>query len=117
MTTTDIAFKVDPAYRAVCEKFLGDFDAFTQAFSKAWYKLTHRDMGPRERYPGAEKVNENDLLWQDPIPVADYATYRRGRHCSAEAVDSGFGCFGFWPRVHGFFGGGCAPQQRQARRC
>ncbi|TPG72350.1 catalase/peroxidase HPI [Hymenobacter nivis] len=73
MMTTDIAFKVDPEYRKVCEKFLGDFDAFTQAFSKAWYKLTHRDMGPRERYLGPEKVNENDLLWQDPIPVADYA--------------------------------------------
>ena len=73
MMTTDIALKEDPEYRKVCEKFLNDFDAFTQAFSKAWYKLTHRDMGPRERYLGAEKVNENDLLWQDPIPVADYA--------------------------------------------
>ncbi|WP_226916015.1 catalase/peroxidase HPI [Hymenobacter siberiensis] len=72
MMTTDIALKEDPEYRKVCEKFLNDFDAFTQAFSKAWYKLTHRDMGPRERYLGAEKVNENDLLWQDPIPVADY---------------------------------------------
>ena len=73
MMTTDIALKVDPEYRAVCEKFLNDFEAFTQAFSKAWYKLTHRDMGPRERYLGPEKVNENDLLWQDPIPVANYA--------------------------------------------
>ena len=73
MMTTDLALKEDPAYRAVCEKFLNDFDALTQAFSKAWYKLTHRDMGPRERYLGAEKVLENDLLWQDPIPVADYA--------------------------------------------
>ncbi|MFD2787180.1 catalase/peroxidase HPI [Hymenobacter rubripertinctus] len=72
MMTTDIALKVDPEYRAVCEKFLNDFDAFTQAFSKAWYKLTHRDMGPRERYLGPEKRNQNDLLWQDPIPLADY---------------------------------------------
>ena len=72
MMTSDIAFKVDPEYRRVCEKFLGDFDAFTQAFSKAWYKLTHRDMGPRERYLGPEKVNEDDLLWQDPIPLRDY---------------------------------------------
>jgi catalase-peroxidase len=72
MMTTDIALKVDPEYRKVCEKFLNDFDAFTQAFSKAWYKLTHRDMGPRERYLGPEKRNENDLLWQDPIPLADY---------------------------------------------
>ena len=72
MMTTDLALKVDPAYRAVCEKFLNDFDAFTQAFSKAWYKLTHRDMGPRERYLGPEKRIGNDLLWQDPIPLADY---------------------------------------------
>ena len=73
MMTTDIALKVDPEYRKVCEKFLHDFDAFTQAFSKSWYKLTHRDMGPRERYLGSEKRNDNDLLWQDPIPLADYA--------------------------------------------
>ena len=73
MMTTDIALKVDPEYRKVCEKFHHDFDAFTQAFSKAWYKLTHRDMGPRERYLGSEKRNDNDLLWQDPIPLADYA--------------------------------------------
>jgi catalase-peroxidase len=72
MMTTDIALKVDPSYRRVCEKFLGDFDALTQAFSKAWYKLTHRDMGPRERYLGPEKRNDNDLLWQDPIPPLDH---------------------------------------------
>ena len=72
MMTSDIALKTDPEYRKVCEKFLSDFDAFTQAFSKAWYKLTHRDMGPRERYLGPEKRLENDLLWQDPIPLLDY---------------------------------------------
>jgi catalase-peroxidase len=72
MMTSDIALKVDPEYRKVCEKFLGDFEAFTLAFSKAWYKLTHRDMGPKERYLGPEKVNEDDLLWQDPIPARTY---------------------------------------------
>ncbi len=72
MMTSDLALKVDPEYRKVCEKFLHDFDAFTQAFSKAWYKLTHRDMGPRERYLGPEKRNENDLLWQDPIPPLEH---------------------------------------------
>ena len=74
MMTSDIALKVDPEYRKVCEKFLNDFEAFTQAFSKAWYKLTHRDMGPRERYLGPEKRLENGLLWQDPIPLVDHAT-------------------------------------------
>ncbi|NEU12717.1 catalase/peroxidase HPI [Methylobacterium sp. BTF04] len=72
MMTSDIALKVDPEYRKVCEKFLNDFDAFTLAFSKAWYKLTHRDMGPKERYLGAEVTLENDLLWQDPIPPRDF---------------------------------------------
>jgi catalase-peroxidase len=68
MMTSDIALKVDPEYRKVCEKFLADFDAFTQAFSKAWYKLTHRDMGPKHRYLGPEVKIENGLLWQDPLP-------------------------------------------------
>ena len=72
MMTSDIALKVDPEYRKVCEKFLADFDAFTQAFSKAWYKLTHRDMGPKHRYLGPEVRIEDGLLWQDPLPERDY---------------------------------------------
>jgi len=72
MMTSDIALKVDPVYRAICERFLTDFDYFTEQFSKAWYKLTHRDMGPRERYVGPEVTIQPDLLWQDPIPVRDY---------------------------------------------
>ena len=72
MMTSDIALKEDPSYRAICEKFLGDFDAFSDAFSKAWYKLTHRDMGPKVRYLGPEVPSE-DLLWQDPIPSLDHA--------------------------------------------
>ncbi|MGJ7580472.1 catalase/peroxidase HPI [Variovorax sp. RHLX14] len=72
MMTSDIALKVDPEYRKVCEKFLADFDAFTQAFSKAWYKLTHRDMGPKHRYLGPEVRIEDGLLWQDPLPERNY---------------------------------------------
>jgi catalase-peroxidase len=70
MMTSDIALKVDPVYRAICEGFLADFDAFTLAFSKAWYKLTHRDMGPKSRYLGPE-VPAEDLPWQDPLPAAE----------------------------------------------
>ena len=72
MMTSDIALKVDPVYREICERFLNDFDYFTLQFSKAWYKLTHRDMGPKERYLGEERTIEDDLLWQDPIPPVDH---------------------------------------------
>ncbi|MFJ4219486.1 catalase/peroxidase HPI [Curtobacterium luteum] len=73
MMTSDIALKVDPEYRKVCEKFLADFDTFTLAFSKAWYKLTHRDMGPKHRYLGPEVTIQDELLWQDPLPDAEGA--------------------------------------------
>ncbi|WP_116125131.1 catalase/peroxidase HPI [Lewinella sp. IMCC34183] len=71
MMTSDIALKKDPAYREICEKFLNDFDYFTDAFSRAWYKLVHRDMGPKDRYLGPE-VAEEDLMWQDPVPKRDH---------------------------------------------
>jgi len=71
MMTSDIALKEDTVYREICEKFLNDFDYFTEAFSKAWYKLTHRDMGPKNRYLGPEVAKE-DLLWQDPIPTCNH---------------------------------------------
>lgn len=71
MMTSDIALKVDPKYRTICEGFLADFQDFTDAFSKAWFKLTHRDMGPKTRYLGPE-VPSQDFAWQDPIPDADY---------------------------------------------
>ncbi len=71
MMTSDIALKVDPVYRAVCERFLADFDYFTDQFSRAWYKLTHRDMGPKDRYLGPEVAAE-DLPWQDPLPQAQH---------------------------------------------
>ena len=71
MMTSDIALKTDPAYREVCERFLDDFDYFADAFARAWYKLTHRDMGPVDRYLGPE-VPEVALPWQDPIPALDH---------------------------------------------
>ena len=71
MMTSDIALKEDPAYREVCQHFLSDFDYFADAFSRAWYKLTHRDMGPKDRYVGPE-VPDVTLPWQDPIPTLDH---------------------------------------------
>ncbi|KAJ1684619.1 hypothetical protein LUZ63_020374 [Rhynchospora breviuscula] len=69
MMTSDIALKVDPVYREICLRFRDDFDGFTTAFSEAWYKLTHRDMGPKSRYLGPE-VAAKDFPWQDPLPAA-----------------------------------------------
>ena len=68
MTTADMALRMDPVYEKISRKFLNDFDAFADAFARAWFKLTHRDMGPIARYLGAEVPNEV-LIWQDPIPA------------------------------------------------
>ncbi len=72
MTTADMAFKVDPEYRRIMERFRADPNYFADAFARAWFKLCHRDMGPKARYLGPE-VPAEDLLWQDPIPTADGA--------------------------------------------
>ena len=71
MLTTDVALKHDDDFRAVLEEFRDDPDEFQQSFAKAWYKLIHRDMGPPERFLGPE-VPEETMLWQDPLPDADY---------------------------------------------
>ncbi len=71
MLTTDLSLKFDPSYRQIAQRFLDDPEAFRLAFAKAWFKLTHRDMGPRARYLGAEVPNDI-LLWQDPVPPVDH---------------------------------------------
>ncbi|PZQ23124.1 MAG: catalase/peroxidase HPI [Sphingopyxis macrogoltabida] len=68
MTTADMALKRDPEFRAISEKFRNDHEAFKDAFARAWFKLTHRDMGPKVRYLGPE-VPAEDLIWQDPVPA------------------------------------------------
>ena len=68
MTTADMALKMDPELRKISEKFRHDHEAFKDAFARAWFKLTHRDMGPKVRYLGPE-VPAEDLIWQDPIPA------------------------------------------------
>ena len=67
MTDADMAMKMDPIYKEICLKFKRDPDYFSKTFAKAWFKLTHRDMGPKVRYIGPDVPNE-DLIWQDPIP-------------------------------------------------
>ena len=71
MTTADIALKTDPAYLEISQRFRANPDQFADAFARAWFKLTHRDMGPKARYLGPEVPGE-DFIWQDPVPTADY---------------------------------------------
>ena len=71
MLTTDLALRVDPAYEKISRRFLANPDQFADAFGRAWFKLTHRDMGPKVRYLGPE-VPAEDLIWQDPIPAVDH---------------------------------------------
>jgi len=70
MTDADMAMKMDPAYRKISERFYKDPEAFSDAFARAWFKLTHRDMGPKVRYIGPD-VPQEDLIWQDPVPAGN----------------------------------------------
>ncbi|MEC8082737.1 MAG: catalase/peroxidase HPI [Pseudomonadota bacterium] len=71
MTDADMAMKMDPEYRKISERFYKDPAYFSDVFARAWFKLTHRDMGPKTRYLGAD-VPQEDLIWQDPVPSVDY---------------------------------------------
>jgi catalase-peroxidase len=91
MTTADMALKRDPEYRKISEKFRDDHEAFKDAFARAWFKLTHRDMGPKARYLGPE-VPAEDLIWQDPIPAGSKpsdAEVAAVKAKIADAVESG----------------------------
>jgi catalase-peroxidase len=72
MLTTDISLRVDPVYEKISRRFYGNPQEFADAFARAWFKLTHRDMGPRARYLGPE-VPKEELLWQDPVPAVNHA--------------------------------------------
>ncbi len=71
MTTADMALRMDPIYRSIAKRFHENPDEFADAFARAWFKLTHRDMGPRSRYLGPE-VPAEELIWQDPVPAVDH---------------------------------------------
>ena len=71
MLTTDLALRFDPAYERISRRFMESPDQFADAFARAWFKLTHRDMGPRARYLGPE-VPDEELIWQDPVPAVDH---------------------------------------------
>ena len=89
MTTADMALKVDPEYRKISEKFRSDHEAFKDAFARAWFKLTHRDMGPKVRYLGPE-VPREDLIWQDPVPAGATPSDTDVSAFKAQILDAGF---------------------------
>jgi catalase-peroxidase len=90
MLTTDLSLKEDPAYREISQRFLKNPKEFELAFAKAWFKLTHRDMGPRARYVGSE-VPAEALIWQDPVPAAEHPPIGEGdiEKLKARILDSG----------------------------
>ena len=88
MTTADLAMKFDPAYKAIAERFVANPDEYQKAFAKAWYKLTHRDMGPSALYLGAEVPSE-ELIWQDPIPVGKELSSRSVKRLKKDILASG----------------------------
>ena len=88
MTTADMALKRDPDYRKISERFRDDQAALDDAFARAWFKLTHRDMGPKARYLGPE-VPAEDLIWQDPVPAGTQASDSDVSAFKAKVLDSG----------------------------
>jgi catalase-peroxidase len=90
MLTTDLSLRFDPAYEKISRRFLDNPQAFADAFARAWFKLTHRDMGPRSRYLGPE-VPREELIWQDPIPKVDYPLIDEQdiAHLKAKLLDTG----------------------------
>ncbi len=90
MFTTDLALKFDPEYRKISERFLKDPKEYQLAFAKAWFKLTHRDLGPKARYLGSE-VPDEALIWQDPIPEVDYKPISKAdiKKLKSAILDSG----------------------------
>nr|WP_228289255.1 catalase/peroxidase HPI [Marinobacter salinisoli] len=90
MSTADMAMREDPAYRKISEHFRDNPDEFADAFARAWFKLTHRDMGPKSRYLGPE-VPDEDLIWQDPVPEVDHEliSHQDAEDLKSKILDSG----------------------------
>ncbi|MEA3263003.1 MAG: catalase/peroxidase HPI [Pseudomonadota bacterium] len=88
MTTADMALKMDPDFRVISEKFRNDHEAFKDAFARAWFKLCHRDMGPKARYLGPE-VPAEDLIWQDPVPAGTMPSEADVQAMKAKLAGSG----------------------------
>ena len=115
MLTTDIALRVDPAYEKISRRFLEHPDQFADAFARAWFKLTHRDMGPRARYLGPE-VPAEELIWQDPIPAVNHKLIDEQDVAALKGKNPGFGPAGLATGFDRMGIGVHVPRLRQARR-
>ena len=115
MLTTDLSLRFDPAYEKISRRFLDNPDQFADAFARAWFKLTHRDMGPRARYLGPE-VPAEELIWQDPIPTVDHPLVDAAGHRGAQEEGAGVGPDGAAARLDRLGLGLDLPRLRQARR-
>ena len=115
MTTADLALRMDPIYNPIARRYRDNPEEFADAFARAWFKLTHRDMGPRSRYLGPEVPTE-DLIWQDPVPAVDHELIDEQGHCGSQRQNSGIRPVGF---ATGHYGLGVCfnlPWIRQTRR-
>ena len=115
MLTTDLALRFDPVYEPISRRFLENPDQFADAFARAWFKLTHRDMGPIQRYLGP-LVPQETLLWQDPVPAVDHELVGAEDIAALKAPDPRLGAVGLPARRHRVGVGLDVPRQRQARR-
>ena len=114
MLTTDLALRVDPIYGPISKRFTEDPEAFADAFARAWFKLTHRDMGPIARYLGPEVPSE-ELIWQDPVPAVDHELIDAADAAALKAADPRVGPHGRRARLDDVGCGILVPRQRQAR--
>ena len=115
MLTTDLSLRFDPIYEPISRRFMEDQEAFADAFARAWFKLTHRDMGPVVRYLGPEVPSET-LIWQDPVPAVDHELVNAADIAGLKEPDPRLGPVGLAAGLHRVGVGLVVPRQRQARR-
>ena len=116
MTTADMAMRMDPIYEPISRRFHENPEEFADAFARAWFKLTHRDMGPRSRYLGPE-VPAEELIWQDPVPAVDHELIDAAGHRRPQGQDPCFGTVDLGTGLDRLGVGIHVPWLRQARRC
>ena len=116
MLTSDLALRIDPAYDAISRRFTDDPDAFADAFARAWFKLTHRDMGPDRPLPRTRGARARSCIWQDPVPAVDHELIDAADAAALKEQILASGLTVVGARLDDVGGGILVPRQRQARR-